>query len=221
MLRPLQPTTGSVILVDDHALSRAGLRALLEHVLGFTVLADFASRDAAAAAAAVAATPGCIVLVGSDDHDTALGLIRSLATARSMACIRLDARATADSIKAAFDAGALGYILRGDAVADLDGALRSVAAGQRCLSPLCSTALVDHLQHRELPLPHHALTRRQLEVLRLVAQGRSTKTIARDLGLSTKTIDAHRHQIGKRLQVHDVAGLVRYAIRHALVGNEP
>jgi DNA-binding NarL/FixJ family response regulator len=211
----LQPMMDSVILLDEHALSRAGLRALLEHELGFRVVADGARLDETAARAA------SVVIVGSNDAGAALGTIRLLAAAaRPPACIRLDTAATADSIKAAFDAGALGYLLRSDGTPALDSAVRAAAAGQRYLSPGASSALVDHLQHRDPSLPHHALTRRQIEVLRLVAQGRSTKTIARDLGLSTKTVDAHRYQIGKRLQVHDVAGLVRYAIRHALVGNE-
>ena len=68
---------------------------------------------------------------------------------------------------------------------------------------------------------HHALTPRQLEVLRLVAQGHNTKTIARNLGVSSRTVDAHRYQISRRLQVHDVAGMVRYAIHNGLVGSEP
>ncbi len=205
---------GTVFLLDDHALSRAGLRALLEHEFGFKVAAD--------GTAATAAGRPSVAIVGSDDPAAALALIRSLAMATpAVACIRLDTRATADSIKAAFDAGALGYLLRADSASDLAGAIRSAASGQRYLSPVASAALVDHLQNRDTARPHHALTRRQLEVLRLVAQGRSTKTIARDLGLSTKTVDAHRYQIGKRLQVHDVAGLVRYAIRHALVENGP
>jgi DNA-binding NarL/FixJ family response regulator len=208
--RPSQPM-GSVILVDDHALSRAGLRALLEHELGFHVAADGASPGTALAADT---RPGpAVVIVGTGDASAALGLIRMLAAAAPPT-------ASAEAIKVAFDAGALGYLLREDGVADLDRAIRSVASGQRFVSPRASAALVDHLQQRVPELPHHALTRRQLEVLRLVAQGRSTKTIARDLGLSSKTVDAHRYQIGRRLHVHDVAGLVRYAIRHALVGND-
>ena len=124
-------------------------------------------------------------------------------------------------MKSVFDAGALGYLVRDDGAPALAQALRSAAAGQRYVSPLASATLVDHLQNRDSGLPHHALTPRQLEVLRLVAQGQNTKTIARDLGLSSRTVDAHRYQISRRLQVHDVAGMVRYAIRHALVDSEP
>jgi len=215
MPRPFQPI-GSVTIVDDQALSRAGLRALLEHELGFRVVAEGAGPESVA----LESQPS-VVIVGSGDALAALAMIRTLGSATPpTACVRLDARASAEAIKAAFDAGALAYLLRDDAATDLGSAVRAAAAGQRFVSPLASTALVDHVQQREPALPHHALTRRQLEVLRLVAQGRSTKTIARDLGLSTKTVDAHRYQIGRRLQVHDVAGLVRYALRHSLVGNE-
>lgn len=78
---------------------------------------------------------------------------------------------------------------------------------------------MQSLQLGEAALPHSALSPRQLEVLCMVARGLSTQLIARELGLSTKTVDAHRYQISQRLQVHEVAGMVRYAIRHGLVQN--
>ncbi len=93
-------------------------------------------------------------------------------------------------------------------------------AGQRYISPSASGALVDRLHRSETAAPHHALSPRQLQVLRLVAAGKSTGPIARELKLSTETVDAHRYQVSQRLQVHDLVGMVRYAIRHTLVDNE-
>ena len=209
----------SVVLVDEQSLPRAALRALLEHELDCRVVADCGEQGAAQAAASRAAP--AVVLVGLRDPRSALPLVRLLAATPGTACVRLDTHASADAVKSAFDAGALGYLVRDDGAPELAQALRLAAAGQRYVSPLASATLVDHLQHRDPGLPHHALTPRQLEVLRLVAQGQNTKTIARDLGLSSRTVDAHRYQIRRRLQVHDVAGMVRYAIRHALVDSGP
>jgi DNA-binding NarL/FixJ family response regulator len=120
----------------------------------------------------------------------------------------------------AFAAGASGYVVKDAGPAELTSAILAVAAGKRYVSPGASGALVDTLNRVEGKLPHDSLSPRQLEVLRLVALGRSTKLIARELALSTKTVDAHRYQISQRLGVHDVAGMVRYAIRHGLAGNE-
>lgn len=205
--------------MDEQSLPRAALRALLEHELDCHVVADCADPSAAQAAA-IGAAPA-VVLVGLRDPRSALSLVRLLAAGAGTPCVRLDAHASADAVKTTFDAGALGYVVHDDGAPDLEQALRCAAAGRRYVSPLASATLVDHLQQRDPGLPHHALTARQLEVLRLVAQGQNTKTIARDLGLSTRTVDAHRYQISRRLQVHDVAGMVRYAIRHSLVDSEP
>ena len=209
----------NVVLVDEQALGRAALRALIEHRLDGRVVA--ACADPATALAAAKRASAAVVLVGLHDARGALALVRLLAANPATPCVRLDVRASADAVKSAFDAGALGYLVRDDGAPALAQALRSAVAGQRYVSPLASATLVDHLQNRDSGLPHHALTPRQLEVLRLVAQGQNTKTIARDLGLSSRTVDAHRYQISRRLQVHDVAGMVRYAIRHALVDSEP
>ncbi len=209
----------NVVLVDEQSLSRAALRALLEHELDWRVVSDCAEPDAVQAAATHAAP--AVVLVALRDPRSALALVSLLAAVPGTPCVRLDTRASPDAVKSAFDAGALGYLVRDDGAPDLAQALHCAATGQRYVSPLASTTLVDYLQRRAPMLAHDALTPRQLEVLRLVAQGKNTKTIARDLGLSSRTVDAHRYQISRRLQVHDVAGMVRYAIHHALVGSEP
>ena len=212
-------TAPNVLLLDDQPLSRAGLRALLEHELGCRVVAG-ASDARTALAAAVRLAP-VVAIVATLEPRGALALVRPLAATPTTSCIRLGAGADAQAVKAAFDAGALGYLVREDDAQALGDALRSVAAGQRYLSPLASSSLVDHLQRRDHGAMYHALTPRQLEVLRLVAQGHNTKTIARNLSVSSRTVDAHRYQISRRLQVHDVAGMVRYAIHNGLVGSEP
>lgn len=212
-----------VMLIDEQALFRAGLRALLERDLGAQVTAECATpEDALERLEAPEGLTTNIVIIGTGpSRGDGVGFTRQV-TARpgnASQCIVLTTEVSAAHVKAVFDAGAQGYLLRGDGAAELAGAVRAVRAGQRYVSPIASGALVDNLLQGAPVLPHHLLSPRQLEVLRLVARGKSTKTIARDLGLSTKTVDAHRYQISQRLQVHDVAGMVRYAIRHALVGN--
>jgi DNA-binding NarL/FixJ family response regulator len=212
-------TVPNVVLLDDQPLSRAGLRALIEHELDCRVV--YENSDGGTALAAAARLAPVVAIVATIEPRSAMELVRALAATPAISCIRLDASANAQAVKAAFDAGALGYLLRGDDAQALGDALRSVSAGRRYLSPLASSSLVDHLQRRDPDTPQDALTPRQLEVLRLVAQGHNTKSIARNLGVSSRTVDAHRYQIGRRLQVHDVAGMVRYAIHKGLVGSEP
>jgi DNA-binding NarL/FixJ family response regulator len=216
-----RPVTGkrtatNVVLFEEPSLDRAALLALLEHELGCRVVGGEDIEPAAVLRDTLRPAPS-LAVVALRDRRRALALIGALAARPGLPCLRVDALGGASHVKAAFDAGALGYLLREDAPADLGHAVRAVAAGQRYLGPMASAALVDHLQRGEPVLPHHALTPRQLEVLRRVARGHATKTIAHDLGLSSRTVDAHRYQIHRRLEVRDVAGIVRYAIRHALV----
>ena len=133
-------------------------------------------------------------------------------------CIMLSMHLSSEYVLRAFGAGAQGYVVKDAGPAELTSALLAVMAGQRYVSPSASAALVDRLSG-DAAAPHQALSPRQLQVLCLVARGLSTKLIARELDLSTKTVDAHRYQISQRLGVHDVAAMVRHAIRHGLVGS--
>ena len=109
---------------------------------------------------------------------------------------------------------ARGYILKDADISELELALRAVTEGNIYLSPAVSKSMVDDYMRRirSQGTPHD-LTERQQEVLRLVAEGKNTKEIAYRLKLSVKTVESHRSQLMKRLNIHDVAGLVRYAIR--------
>ncbi|MFP5411097.1 MAG: LuxR C-terminal-related transcriptional regulator, partial [Gammaproteobacteria bacterium] len=103
---------------------------------------------------------------------------------------------------------------------ELQAALDAVAAGQTYLSPRITSQLLDARTRPGEPVPKAALTTRQLEVLRLLALGRSVKDIAADLEISAKTVETFRAQIMARLDLHDLASLVRYAIRTGLVSAE-
>ena len=212
-----------ILLVDDHSLLRTGVRGLLERDLGAEV-SECDTGEQALRAMAVA-RPDIAMLDISLRGEDGIELARRIHAefGASVRCIMLSMHLSPEYVRRSFEAGASGYVVKDAGAAELTGAIRAVMAGQRYLSPSASGALMDSLPRpasgssAPASAPHHALSPRQMEVLRLVAQGKSTKLIARDLGLSTKTVDAHRYQVSQRLQVHDVAGMVRYAIRHALV----
>ena len=117
----------------------------------------------------------------------------------------------------ALRAGASGYLLKGATPVELEMAVTAVARGETYLSPAMSKHVVEDYVRRSGAEPAPSLTPRQREVLQLVAEGRSTKEIAARLGLSVKTVETHRTQLMARLDIHDIAGLVRYAIRVGLV----
>jgi DNA-binding NarL/FixJ family response regulator len=215
--RPLR-----VLLVDDHALFRAGVRTLIERNLPTEVDEVVECETGDQALRAIASAPPDIAMLDiSLRNEDGIELVRRIRDLHGVGvrCIMLSMHLSPEYVRRAFEAGASGYVVKDAGPAELTSAIRAVAAGQRYLSPSASGALVQSLQAGEAALPHSALSQRQLEVLCMVARGMSTKLIARELGLSTKTVDAHRYQISQRLEVHDVAGMVRYAIRHGLVEN--
>jgi DNA-binding NarL/FixJ family response regulator len=122
----------------------------------------------------------------------------------------------------ALRAGCAGYLVKGSAVSELEIAIRAVGRGETYLSPVVSKRVVEDYVSRTggAADPLDALTPRQREILQLVAEGSTSKDIAQRLGLSQKTIDTHRAQIMERLGVHDLAGLVRFAVRVGLIRPE-
>jgi DNA-binding NarL/FixJ family response regulator len=124
----------------------------------------------------------------------------------------------------ALTAGAAGYLLKGSDKEELEMAVRTVCSGQTYLTPAISRTLVSALSRKSRTSseisPLELLTLRQREVLRLVAEGNSTKQVAARLGLSVKTVEAHRSAIMERLDIRDLAGLVRFAVRAGLVAGD-
>ena len=126
-----------------------------------------------------------------------------------------------DHIRRALNAGADGYMVKDAAPSELKAAVQAMAVGQSYLSPAAASVLI----RQALPAlrqadPMSVLTARQSDVLRLVADGKTTKDIARLLQVSPKTVDVHRTQLMQRLDIHDIAGLTRFAVRVGLVGPE-
>lgn len=211
-----------VVLVDDHVLIRAGLKALLHSLANIQVVGE-ASDGHEAVDVVEKLEPDVVIM------DIAMANLNGLEAASRVTkqwpkvkVIILSMHANEEYVGQALDVGATGYLLKGAEPAELELALKAVVRGETYLSPSISKQLVqDYLSHRkEKPGSTVELTARQREVLQLIAEGCSTKDIANKLGLSVKTVDTHRTELMRRLDIHDVAGLVRYAIRRGLVSTE-
>ena len=136
----------------------------------------------------------------------------------SVRVIILSMHDTHDFVSEALKAGAAGYLLKDAVPLELEFALQAVINGETYLSPKVSRQVVQsYVRPADAEIGLEALSPRQREILKAIARGRTTKQIAYDLGLSAKTIETHRAQIMERLDIHDVAGLVRFSIRSGLI----
>lgn len=208
-----------VVLADDHVLVRAGLRKLLESLPDVEVVGEAA--DGRAALELVESQHANLVLMdiampGLNGIEAAAHLAREHPQVRVLI---LSMHQNEDYVRQALHAGAVGYLLKDAAPVELDLALKAVTRGETWLSPAVSKGLVEDYLRRgpEAPTPFERLTPRQREILQLIAEGHSTKDIARRLDLSVKTVESHRTALMKTLDLHDIAGLVRYAVRVGLV----
>ena len=205
-----------ILITDDHNLLRAGLAALLAKLPG--VEAVWEAADGREALRAVKDRKPDVVIMDIDmpglNGLDATERIRDAAPDTKVLILSMHTKE--DFVARALKAGASGYLLKGAATEELEKALQAIAAGQFYLSPAISRQVVDIMLHGK-PMGLDLLSTRQREILQLVAEGHTTRAIAEMLHLSVKTIDAHRSEIMKRLEIHDVAGLVRFAIRKGLV----
>jgi len=211
-----------VLLADDHALVRAGIRALLESLEGIAVVAE-AGNGGEVLELARKHRPDVVLLdismPGIGGLEASAQLKQELPEVR---VVMLSMHANEEYVLQALRAGAVGYMLKDSATAELELALQAVMQGETYLSPPISKQVVEGYVQRvgaEQPAADH-LTPRQRQVLQLIAEGLSTKEIAYRLELSVKTVETHRAQLMERLQIRDIAGLVKYAIRNGLVSSE-
>jgi len=211
-----------VLLADDHALVRAGIRALLEGLEGVAVVAE-AGNGGEVLELAHKHRPDIVLLdismPGIGGLEASAQLKQELPEVR---VVMLSMHANEEYVLQALRAGAVGYMLKDSATAELELALQAVMQGETYLSPPISKQVVEGYVQRvgaEQPAADH-LTPRQRQVLQLIAEGLSTKEIAYRLELSVKTVETHRAQLMERLQIRDIAGLVKYAIRNGLVSSE-
>ena len=208
-----------VLLADDHTLVRAGLRKLLESMPEVEVVGE-ADDGLALLQRAQELQPNLVLMdiamPGLNGLETTARLTKALPDVR---VVILSMHQNEEYVRQALRNGAVAYLLKDAAPLELELALKAVLRGETYLSPAVSRGVVsDYVQRlRADEQPGDALTPRQREVLQLVAEGHSTKEIARRLDLSVKTVDTHRSQLMKQLDIHEVAGLVRYAMRNGLI----
>ena len=213
-----------VVLADDHTLVRTGMRLLLETIPDVKVVGE-ASDGLEALQMIEQHRPDCVLMdLAMPGLSGVEAVRRSRAQFPSIPILVVSMHADEAYVHQALVAGACGYLLKGSHRAELETALREVCGGEKYLTPAISRTIVEALAKRsptsEVNLPAELLTLRQREVLRLVAEGDSTKQIAAKLGLSAKTVEAHRSAIMGRLGIRDLAGLVRFAVREGLVARD-
>ena len=208
-----------VLLADNHTLVRAGLRALLQNIEGIQVIAE--AGDGREALHLVAEHQPDVVLMDiampeMNGLEAAAHVVKEFPQVR---VIILSMHANEEYVLQALRIGAMGYLLKDAGISELELAIKAICQGETYLSPAVSKHVVANYLQRvsDESSSSTQLTSRQREILQLIAEGRSTKEIAELLFISVKTVETHRMQLMKRLDIHDVAGLVRYAIRMGLV----
>jgi DNA-binding NarL/FixJ family response regulator len=208
-----------ILLADDHTLVRAGIRSLVQALPGIQVVAE--AGDGREALSLVETHQPDVALL-----DIAMPGLNGLEVAAQVAdnfpfvrVIILSMHATEEYVLRALRAGASGYLLKDADTSELELAIKAVTRGETYLSPAVSKHVTEYVRRvgEETHSTLERLTPRQREVLQLVAEGYTTQEIARMLNLSVKTVETHRTQLMERLDIHDIAGLVRYAVREGLV----
>ena len=203
-----------LILADDHELVRQGLKTLLERE-GFQVVGEASDgRDAVRLSARVSPEIAIldIAMPNLNGVDAARELGKLPAPPKTILLTRHDEdQYVIESLRA----GVRGYVLKSQVATDLVQAIRQVSRGDVYLSPGVSRTVVDAFLTKT-ELSSDPLTSRERQVLQLISEGKSTKEVAGVLGISTKTAESHRTRLMQKLDIHETAGLVRYAIRHGL-----
>lgn len=208
-----------VLLVDDHTLVRSGIRALLEAIPGVEVVAE-ANNGREALALIRSESPTLVLMdIAMKDMGGLETLPRITHDFPSVKVIILSAHANEEYVIRALRGNASGYLLKDAATIELELAVNSVAQGKTYLSPSISRAVIESYLARvdRESSPLERLTVRQREILQLIAEGKNTREVASTLKISGKTVEVHRLQLMARLDIHDVPGLVRYAIRNHIV----
>jgi DNA-binding NarL/FixJ family response regulator len=205
--------TARIVLADDHDLVRSGIKALLSMIAGVEVIAE--ARDGQELITLVEELQPDIAMTdismpGMDGITAIAHLHLSCPQVRILVLSMYD---TVDFVKRAVTSGACGYLMKDAPPFELEQAIRSVMATGSYFSPVVAQRL---LQPSESTAKDD-LTERQIEILCLIAQGRASKEIAYQLGLSPKTVDVHRARIMERLHLSDIASLTLYAVRKGLI----
>lgn len=210
-----------ILLADDHTLVRQGLRRILEEQPGWQVVAETGNGlDAVKLASDL--QPDVVIL------DIGMPQLNGLEAARQIAkklpaarVLILSMHADEVHITKAIEAGAVGYLVKDSADTELVKAVTATAEGKSYFSPAAAAVLLDEyrrsLARRGVTDPYERLSDREREVLQLMAEGHSTKSIAAVLGISPATVETHRSHVFEKLDLHSIAEAVLYAVRRGLI----
>lgn len=209
----------SVLLADDHTILREGLRSLLAAAPDINVVGE-AQTGREAVQLTRRLKPAVVVM------DIAMPLLNGLEATRqirtsdpSTKVLVLSMHSDSEYVEKVLEAGAAGYLVKQTGASDLLTAIREIQRGNVFLSPSISRLLVDQYRsaRRTDREDGHKLTPREIEVLQLVAEGMTNKQIASELSISIKTVEKHRQQVMDKLDIHEVAGLTRYAMTAGII----
>lgn len=215
-----------VLLVDDHTVVRQGLRVLLEAEQDITIVGE-AETGRQAVQLARKLAPDVIVMDIAMPNLNGLEATRQiLKEAPASKILVLSSYADDEYVHQLTEAGAAGYLLKQTAATELIKAIREARKGNAFFSPSISKRLLDHYREaflKGVPVRKRTelLTSREAEVLQLIAEGKPNKQIASDLCISIKTVEKHRQQLMNKLNIHEVAGLTRYAIARGVIEANP
>ncbi|MDE1923942.1 MAG: response regulator transcription factor [Gammaproteobacteria bacterium] len=212
-----------IYLLEHCPILRAGLSELLASQPGVETLAAFATIDEADASIATNVPTVILVDVDPPDRDAAVGFEALAARGWRAPIVVLTRVADEARVRAAMQAGVSGYVLKDSDQAELVAALRAVHSGNRFVcGALARSMLSGPIDQRGEPGREiaHLITQREREVLTRIALGQSNKLSARDLGLSVKTVEKHRSNLMRKLNLHNTAAVTMFALRHGLVSHE-
>ena len=208
-----------VVLVDDHLIVRAGLCALLEKFEDIKVVGEAANGRKAIKLVRELSPDVVVIDVALPELNGIEATQRIIAEFPKVKVVALSMHSDKIFVTGMLKAGATGYLLKGCSIEELTNAIYTVTSNKAYLSPSISNIVINSFVSRSLSNNHSfpaALTSREREILQLIAEGYHTKEIASSLNLSMKTIETHRYHIMKKLDLHTVAKLTKYAIREGL-----
>jgi DNA-binding NarL/FixJ family response regulator len=209
------------LLADDHNVMRRGLRLLLESQPEFTVVAEAADGRKAVEQVEAASPDVAVLDIGMPNLNGIEAAQRIAATRPSTAIVILSMHADEAYVLRALKAGAKGYLLKDSAEGDLIDAIKAVSQGKTFFSPEVSRMLVEdyirQIRTRQTDDSYELLTTREREILQLVAEGKSNKEVAASLNLSLHTVETHRRNLQEKLNLHNFAELILYAVRKRII----
>ncbi len=207
----------SVFLVDDHAIIREGLTSLLKTDPEINVLGSAANGREAVTQIRQLNPAVAILDISMPDMNGIEAARQIIERSPQVHILILSMHSTATHVFQALEAGVHGYVLKESAAQEIIHAVRTIHAGRRFLSAGVVEVVAENLHTRSDIKPLDSLSKREREILQLVAEGHSSAQIAKKLNLSSKTVDTYRSRLMKKLGLKDVGGIVRFSLQHRLI----